>query len=125
MRSAQDGGSTANRDDVACVQAECADLQERLRVAEEKLQERSEALYLLQKDYSREHFELFESERKLKIERMRNAGAYSGLEVVIERARALQARISGLKERLREYERVEDQYEDEAPIVLENETTDS
>lgn len=110
-----------DRDEIARLRAQCADLEERLRASEERLRERSAALYELQKDYSKEHFELFESARNLKVERMRNAGAYSGLEVILERARALQARIAELKQRLRDYERVEDRYEDEAPILLENE----
>jgi hypothetical protein len=110
---------SSDRDEIARLRAQCTDLEERLRASEQRLRERTEALYDLQKDYSTEHFQLFESARNLKIERMRNAGAYSGMEVVLERARALQARIAELKRRLRDYESVDDQYEDDAPIVIE------
>jgi nucleotidyltransferase/DNA polymerase involved in DNA repair len=113
--------ATSQRDELERLRARCADLEERLRLSEERLRERTASLYELQKQYSTEHFGLHESMRSLKIERMRNAGAYAGLQIVLERARTLQARIAELKRRLRDYERVEDRYEDDAPVVLEDE----
>lgn len=94
-------------------------LEERLRACESQLRERTEALYAMQRQYSAEHFELAESMRNLKIERMRNAGAYAAQDVVLERYRRLQARTEELKRRLRQYETVHDLHEDSAPIVIE------
>jgi hypothetical protein len=108
----RDGG-----DDVNGLRERCADLEERLRNSEASLRERSHAFYDLQQQYSKEHFELFESMRNLKIERMRNAGAYAGLDVVLGRAKGLQERIADLKARLRRYERVDDRHEDTAVLV--------
>jgi hypothetical protein len=100
--------------------AKCAELEDRLRSSEAHLRERTEALYDLQKQYSSEHFDLAESMRNLKIERMRNAGAFAGRDIMLDRSRALQARIADLKDRLRAYESVEDFHEDTAPVIIEN-----
>ncbi|HTU69973.1 MAG TPA: hypothetical protein VMF11_06595 [Candidatus Baltobacteraceae bacterium] len=97
-----------------------AALAQRLHAAEQRLSERSERLYELQQHYSSEHFALQESMRNLKIERMRNAGAYAQLEWTMKRARALQSRIGDLKNRLRRYETVEDEEFDTAPILIED-----
>ena len=101
-----------------------AELTERLAESEHRLRERSELLYDLQQHYSSEHFELQKCMRDLKIERMRNAGAYASLETTMERARALQSRIAVLKERLRRYESVEDEYFDREPIRIETPPAD-
>ena len=77
-------------------------------------------LYELQQQYASEHFALQESMRNLKIERMRNSGAYGFLETTLERARRLQTRIALLKERLRRYESVDDEYFDTEPILIED-----
>lgn len=100
------------------------DLEERLLACEARLRERTEALYDLQRQYSAEHFELVESMRNLKIERMRNAGAFAGQGIVLERARFLQTRIAELKARLRKHESVDDVYEDDAPIIAEEQGLD-
>ncbi len=97
-----------------------AEMAKRLHAAEQALTERGERLYELQQHYSSEHFALQESLRNLKIERMRNAGAYAQLEWTMGRARSLQARIADLKNRLRRYEPVEDDDFDNAPIVVEH-----
>ena len=94
-------------------------LEDRLRDSETRLRERTEALYEMQRQYSSEHFELVESMRNLKIERMRNAGAYAAQDVLLERYRRLQARIEELKRRLRQYETVEDLNDDRAPAIAE------
>lgn len=99
------------------LRATIRNLEERLRDSEARLRERTEALYEIQRQYSTEHFELAESMRNLKIERMRNAGAYAAQDVVLERYRRLQERITQLKSRLRQHETVEDLFEDEAPAV--------
>ncbi len=80
----------------------------------------AQRLYELQQHYSSEHFALAESLRNLKIERMRNAGAYAQLEWTMGRARALQSRIADLKSRLRRYEQVEDEEFDDAPILADH-----
>ncbi len=95
----------------------CRDLEERLRWSTEKLQERSGRLYELERHYASEHFELAQSMRNLKIERLRNAGAFADRDIILQRSHDLQARITQLKERLRKYEEVEDQFLDRAPIV--------
>jgi chromosome segregation ATPase len=92
-------------------------LREKIRDLETQLRERTGALYELQRQYSSEHFELAESMRNLKIERMRNAGAYAAQDVILERYHRVQARVEELKRRLRQYEEVEDLDEDAAPIV--------
>ena len=107
-------------DDAQALRTKVADLEERLRSSEATLRERTEALYTLQQHYSSEHFELHESMRNLKIERMRNAGAYAAQDIVIGRYRALQTRIAELKQRLRAHEQVDDRHEDTAPIVLDD-----
>src|SRR5579875_248020 len=104
------------------LRAAVRDLEERLHASEVRLRERSEALYAMQHQYSTEHFELAESMRNLKIERMRNAGAYAAQDVIMERYKVLQRRIGELKQRLRQYETVEDVYEDTAPIVVNDES---
>jgi hypothetical protein len=98
----------------------CRDLEERLRWSTEKLQERSGRLYELERHYASEHFELQESMRNLKLERLRNAGAFADREIILQRAKDLQARIAELKARLRTYEEVEDLFFDGAPIVAED-----
>lgn len=95
----------------------CRDLEERLRCSTEKLKERSGRLYELERHYASEHFELAESMRNLKIERLRNAGSFADRDIILKRAKDLQARIAELKDRLRKYEDVEDQFFDRAPIV--------
>jgi len=95
-------------------------IESRLHEAEQSLAEKSSRLYELQQHYSSEHFALQESMRNLKIERMRNAGAYAQLEWTMKRARALQSRIAELKARLRLHEAVEDEEFDTAPIRIEH-----
>ncbi len=109
----------ATGDDLQAFRARIADLEERLQSSEATVRERSEALYVLQRQYSSEHFEYAESMRNLNIERMRNAGAYASQDIMISRYRSLQARIAELKRRLRAHEIVEDMHEDDAPIVVE------
>jgi chromosome segregation ATPase len=104
---------------VATLEQQYAGLSERLFAAEQRLIERSELLYELQQLYSSEHFALQESMRDLKIERMRNAGAYAQLNTTMERARALQARVADLKTRLRRHEAVDDAEFDAKPILIE------
>jgi len=101
------------------LEVRCHDLEERLRVSEKQLKERGELLYELQRQYASEHFDLQESMRNLKIERLRNAGLFGDRDIITHRAKDLQARIAALKERLRKYEVVEDAHFDEAPIVIE------
>ncbi len=102
---------------IAELQTRCRDLEERLRRSDEQLKERSGLLYELQRHYSSEHFELQESMRNLNIERLRNAGAFADRDIILRRAKELQARIRELKMRLRNYEDVADLLFDEAPIV--------
>ena len=80
--------------------------------------ERTQRLYELQKLYASEHFELQRVMRELATERRRNVGAYAGVEILLQRARALQARIGELKARLRKHEAVDDVYFDDAPIAV-------
>lgn len=80
--------------------------------------ERAQRLYELQKLYASEHFELQRVMRELETERHRNAGAYAGVNVLLQRSRHLQARIAELKTRLRRYEEVEDAHFDDAPIAI-------
>ncbi len=75
-------------------------------------------LYELQKLYASEHFELQRVMRDIATERKRNAGAYAAVDILVERARALQARIAELKTRLRRYEQVDDVHSDSAPIAI-------
>jgi hypothetical protein len=105
-------------DDPQVLRARIAELEEQLRSSQATVRERSEALYTLQRQYSSEHFEYAESMRNLNIERMRNAGAYAAQDIVLSRYQSLQARIAELKARLRAHEHVDDLYEDDAPIVL-------
>lgn len=102
---------------IAELEHRCRDLEHRLRWSDEKLQERSGRLYEIERHYASEHFELQESMRNLKIERLRNAGAFADRDIILQRAKELQARIVQLKERLRRYENVEDAFFDSAPIV--------
>jgi len=81
-------------------------------------EERAQRLYELQKLYASEHFELQRVMRELATERRRNAGAYAGVEILLQRARHLQARIEELKQRLRRHEPVEDLHTDSAPIAI-------
>lgn len=112
--------SPAGDNELEALRERCADLESRLRQSEAQLRERTERLYALQQQYSSEHFSLHESARNLKIERMRNAGAYAATDVVLGRARALQHRIACLKERLRRYESVEDEEFDSGPLVIDS-----
>jgi len=98
---------------------ECTMLAERLVEAERRLVDARLRLYDLQQHYASEHFSLFEHTRNLKIERLRNAGAYSQVRATIERAALLQQRIGALKARLRKHEPVEDWEFDERPILIE------
>jgi hypothetical protein len=102
---------------IAELENRCRDLEERLRWSSEKLKERSGRLYELERHYASEHFELQESMRNLKIERLRNAGALADRDIILQRAKELQVRIAELKARLRNYEEVEDLFFDRAPIV--------
>lgn len=102
---------------IAELENRCRDLDERLRWADDKLRERSGRLYEIERHYAAEHFELQESMRNLKIERLRNAGAFADRDIILKRAKELQERIARLKERLRKYEKVEDLLFDTAPIV--------
>jgi chromosome segregation ATPase len=104
-------------DQITELQQHCRDLEERLRWANDKLRERGSRLYELERHYASEHFELQESMRKLKTERMRNAGAFADRDIILARAKELQARIAELKTRLRKYEAVDDLLFDETPIV--------
>jgi len=95
----------------------CNELEERVRSLNETLKARSGRMYDLERQYASEHFELQESMRNLKIERMRNAGAFADREIILDRARLLQARIAELKVRLQKHEQVEDLLFDTEPIV--------
>ena len=103
--------------------AQVTELENRCREPEaiagstEKVQERSGRLYELERHYASEHFELAKSMRNLKMERLRNAGAFADRDIILQRAKDLQARIAGLKDRLSKYEEVEDRFFDRAPIV--------
>lgn len=103
------------------LEAECRELHERLRESERLLRERTEALYALQQTSSTEHFGFSEAAQLLKIERLRNAGAYAQRDVILERAKDLQARIATLKDRLRVYETVDDLHFDAAPLMHDEE----
>ena|SRR5579863_5855501 len=105
-------------EDPQALRARIAELEERLRSSEATVRERSETLYTLRRQYSTEHFGYAESVRNLNIERMRNAGAYAAQDIMLSRYQSLQARIAELKRRLRTHEHVDDLYEDDAPIVL-------
>lgn len=102
---------------IAELEDRCRDLEERLRRSDEQLKKRSGRLYELERQYAFEHFELQQSMRNLKIERLRNAGIFADRDIILRRAKELQARIVELKKRLRNYEDVEDVHFDEAPIV--------
>lgn len=105
---------------IAELEKRCRDLEDRLRWSDEKLKERGGLLYELERHYASEHFALQESMRNLNIERLRNAGAFADRDIILRRAKELQARISELKARLRKHEHVEDLLFDEAPIVADN-----
>lgn len=109
--------SDVEKRQLAELQDRCRDLEERLKLSEERLRDRSGLLYELQRQYASEHFDLQESMRNLKIERLRNAGAFADREILLQRARELQLRISSLKGRLSKHEPVEDLLFDDAPIV--------
>jgi hypothetical protein len=81
---------------------------ERCAAAESEAKRLREHLYELQRHYSSEHFALQESMRNLKIERMRNAGAFADRELLQSRGETVRERISELKARLLKYEPVED-----------------
>ena len=119
-----DGKAPPGADRLAALEGECEELRHRVSEADERGRARSELFMSLQSQYSVEHFELQESMRNLKIERMRNAGMFADRDIVLRRAKALQARIRSLKERLRRHETVEDEHFDDAPIVIENKGTD-
>lgn len=102
------------------LESRCSRLQERLDASDASLKQRSELLYSLQQQYATEHFNLQESMRNLKIERMRNAGLFADRDIILQRAKGLQERILDLKRRLRQYEDVEDVLFDESPIVAES-----
>lgn len=121
VESAPVGEETIDRTNL---EEECADLRTRLTDSEARLEARTSLLYNLQQQYSSEHFDLQKCMRDLKTEEMRNAGAYASLETTLGRARALQRRISHLKERLRKYETVEDEHFDSAPIRIEQPRAD-
>jgi hypothetical protein len=80
--------------------------------------ERAQQLYELQKLHASEHFALQEATRDLATERRRNAGAYAGVEILLDRARVLQTRIAELKARLRKHEPVENERIDTAPLAI-------
>jgi hypothetical protein len=80
--------------------------------------ERAQRFYELQKLYAAEHFELQRVMRELATERKRNAGAYAGVDILLQRAKRLQARIAELKARLRQHEPVDDDFFDSAPIAI-------
>lgn len=102
------------------LESRCRDLEERLRLSDNRLKERSGRMYELERHYASEHFQFQESMRNLNIERLRNAGAFADREIILRRAKELQARIGELKARLRKHEHVEDLLFDEAPIVADN-----
>ena len=110
-------------DDVEALRLERDALAQNLAASEARLRERSELLYETQQQYSSEHFEFQRCMRDLKIERLRNAGAFASLETTMSRARELQARIRALKARLRHYETVGDEHFDETPIRIEQPET--
>ena len=120
--SAKPASTAAN--DAEALQRESAALAARLAESERLLHERSAALYELQQHYASEHFELQRCMRDLKIERLRNAGAFGALTTTMERARALQARIAKLKDRLKQYEAVENEHFDTEPIQIEKPEAD-
>ena len=105
---------------VAALEIECKQLREQLTQSELTLRERTERLYATQQEHSTEHYGLAESTRLLKIERLRNAGAYAQRDVILERARSIQERIRFLKDHLRLYEPVDDLYFDDAEIIHED-----
>ncbi len=117
MAARQSANASADRTLIATLQDRCRDLEERLRWSDEQLKKRSGRLYELERQYAFEHFELQQSMRNLKIERLRNAGVFADRDIILRRAKELQARIIELKKRLRNYEDVEDVHFDEAPIV--------
>jgi chromosome segregation ATPase len=117
MAARQSANTNADSTLIAELQDRCRDLEERLRWSDEQLKKRSGHLYELERQYAFEHFELQQSMRNLKIERLRNAGIFADRDIVLRRAKELQARIVELKKRLRNYEDVEDVLFDEAPIV--------
>ena len=90
------------------LEARRKELEQTLNEADRDLRERSDALYGLQQRYSSEHFDLQESMRNLKIERLRNAGIQAAHDIVVQRYNALRERIADLQARLRCYEDVED-----------------
>lgn len=96
----------------------CHDLERALEEERKLSRARAQQLYELQKIYSSEHFALQRSMRDLGAERMRNAGAYSGVEILLQRARELQARIAELKARLRAHESVDDLRIDTAALAI-------
>lgn len=106
-------------DEILSLKTHCEEVTERLQTSERRLRERGELLYELQKQYASEHFELQESLRNLRIERLRNAGLFADRDIILRRAEDLQSRIAELKGRLRRHEAVEDQFFDYTPIVAE------
>jgi hypothetical protein len=117
MAVRQPADANADSTLTAELQDRCRDLEERLRRSDEQLKKRSGRLYELERQYAFEHFELQQSMRNLKIERLRNAGIFAERDIILRRAKELQGRIIELKKRLRNYEGVEDVLFDEAPIV--------
>jgi chromosome segregation ATPase len=120
VKDSAGANSDSTSDALGELHRRCADLQERLQWCDQQLQERTEKLYDLQRQYSTEHFNLYESIRDLKTERLRNAGAYASLDNILVRAKQLQERIAHLKARLRQHEAVEDLYFDTEPIFIED-----
>lgn len=118
MLRRQSNKTNKEMEKIAELEERCRDLQARLEWSNEKLQERSGRLYELERHYASEHFELQESMRNLKTERLRNAGAFADRDIILKRAKELQARIAELKRRLCQYENVDDLWFDEAPIIV-------
>lgn len=87
----------------------CLELEQALKAADHDLREKGDLLYGLQQRYSSEHFDLQETMRNLKIERLRNAGIRSAQDIVLQRYAMLRERVAHLKTRLRCYEQVTDE----------------
>jgi chromosome segregation ATPase len=69
VKDSAGANSDSTSDALGELHRRCADLQERLQWCDQQLRERTEKLYDLQRQYSTEHFNLYESMRDLKTER--------------------------------------------------------
>jgi chromosome segregation ATPase len=104
-------------DELEALRTTNRDLQERVAWLDGRLKEVVERLYSIEQQYSVEHFQLTESQRDLRDERMRLAAARAERTIILSRAGDLQARIRDLKGYLASHETVEASFFDDAPIV--------